>query len=424
MKVFRLITTIAALALVTGCSVNPVTGKTQLSLVSPSEELAIGDSQYQPSQQSQGGLYTLDPQLSRYVANVGRKLAAVSQQPDLPYEFVVLDNDIPNAWALPGGKIAVNRGLLLELDDEAQLAAVIGHEIVHAVARHSASQMSQQMLLGIGSQFLSIAGQAAGYGDLLGSGGQLGSSLIMAQYGQDKELESDHYGMEYMSKAGYDPKAAVELQQTFVRLSQGHQSDWVTGLFASHPPSQARVEANRIKAAQLPPSNKRNRDAYQRAIAQIKRDAPAYKQHQEALKAASNKQLDQALTLVNKAIAMQPNEYLFWVTKGQLYMNNNEFQPATAAFTKAINLNPDYFMSRLGRGLSEKKTGQSKQAISDLQQSLDLLPTQIASFYLGELFEQQGDTQSAVRHYNNAAQAGGEMGTAAQQRIQVLANRR
>src|SRR5690554_2524925 len=117
--------------LLTGCSVNPVTGDRQLSLIGESEELAMGAEQYIPTQQTQGGQFYVDPELTLYIRDVGNKLARVSARPDLPYEFVVLNSSVPNAWALPGGKIAINRGLLTELEDEAQLASVLGHEIVH-----------------------------------------------------------------------------------------------------------------------------------------------------------------------------------------------------------------------------------------------------------------------------------------------------
>jgi predicted Zn-dependent protease len=123
--------------LLTACTVNPVTGQSELELVSTAQQVRIGEQQYAPAQQMQGGQYKVDPELSAYVQQVGQRLAAQSPA-DLPYEFVVLNNSVPNAWALPGGKIAINRGLLVELRNEAELAAVLGHEIVHAAARHGA----------------------------------------------------------------------------------------------------------------------------------------------------------------------------------------------------------------------------------------------------------------------------------------------
>ena len=150
---------LAVSLIIAGCSVNPVTGKSQLSFISPQQEVAIGEKNYAPSRQSQGGDYYLDPALQTYIRGVGKKLAAVSDRPDLPYEFIVLNNRVPNAWALPGGKIAINVGLLVLLEDEAQLAAVLGHEIVHAAARHGATQMTTGTLANIGVAAVGVAVQ-------------------------------------------------------------------------------------------------------------------------------------------------------------------------------------------------------------------------------------------------------------------------
>ena len=222
-----------------GCSVNPVTGKQEIVFVSEADEIRMGEQAYLPSQQSQGGVYDVDPALTAYVERVGRKLVAVSDR-DLPYEFVVLNNSVPNAWAMPGGKMAINRGLLVELENEAELAAVLGHEIVHAAARHSAQQMTRGTFSQVLVAATAIAVGDSDYGALATGSAGLGAQLINSTCGRGAELESDLYGMRYMSAAGYDPQGAVTLQETFVRLSEGGQQDWLSGLFASHPPSQAR----------------------------------------------------------------------------------------------------------------------------------------------------------------------------------------
>ena len=139
----------AALALLAagGCATNPVTKKSEISFVSEQQEISIGNQQYLQSQQSSGGKFILDPILTAYVNDVGRKLVRVSDRPNLPFEFVVINDSVPNAWALPGGKLAVNRGLLTELKSEAELAAVLSHEVVHAAARHGAKSVEQGTLL-------------------------------------------------------------------------------------------------------------------------------------------------------------------------------------------------------------------------------------------------------------------------------------
>lgn len=411
--------TLLALLMITGCTTNPVTGASELSLISPTQELSIGAQQYAPSQQSQGGQYTLDPELTLYVSQVGKKLAAVSGRPDLPYEFVVLNNDVPNAWALPGGKIAINRGLISKLEDEAQLAAVLAHEIVHAAAGHSAQQMTQGMLLGMGGQIAGILGSQAGYGELIGMGSQLGSALIQSRYGRDKELEADHYGMKYMSRVSYEPEAAVELQETFVKLSEGRNSNWLEGLFASHPPSTERVIANRNYAAKLTPGV-RNQQAFQKAVRQVKKDQPAYDTNQEALKAAGNGNLDEAMSLVNKAIRAQPKEELFYSTKGQFQLKQEDYKGALNSFNQAHKLYPEYFLPLLGSGIAAKQLKSYARAEQDLVESSNLLPTQITAFHLGEVTLAQDKKSEAIRYFQQAAQGGGEIGQASQAYLQKL----
>ncbi len=416
----QLATGLLLLSILSGCTVNPVTGESQFTIISPAQEVAIGAKQYGPSQQSQGGLYTVDPDLTVYVNDVGQKLASASERPNLPYEFVVLNSDTPNAWALPGGKIALNRGLLMQLEDEAQLAAVLGHEVVHAAARHSAQQMTQSMLLGVSAQLATIAGNQTEYGQLIGMGAQMGSALYQARYGRDQELEADRYGMLYMARAGYEPEAAIELQETFVRLAEGKQSNWLDGMFASHPPSRQRVAENKIHAAKLTPGV-RNKRAFQRAMKQVSQDQVAYRKHAEAIKAANNKEIDQALSLIAKARSLQPKEPLFLVTQGQLQLQKKHYKSALTSFHAAHKLYPEYFMPLLGSGIAAKQLKSYTRAVEDLTASHQILPTQSASFYLGEIQLAQGNKDDAIGYFRQSAQGGGELGKRAMAYLQELA---
>ena len=402
-----------------GCSVNPVTGQSEFSLVSADQEVAIGANNYKPSQQSQGGRYYLDPDLQVYVSSVGHKLAAVSDRPNLPYDFVVLNNSVPNAWALPGGKIAVNRGLLTHLEDESQLAAVLGHEIVHAAARHGASQMTRGTLLNIGAAAVGMAGASYGLGGAGAQVAQMGAAAWMARYGREDELESDRYGMEYMSRAGYDPSGAVKLQETFVKLSQGRQQDFVSGLFASHPPSQERVDANRAKAATLP-KGVTNRDIFQRKIRKLKHDEPAYKAQDAAVKALNAKDSKTALAELDKAIAIQPNDGYFWELRGHAWEMQKNPANAEKSFTTAIGKNPDYFSHYLARGMLRYDEGNKSGARTDLEKSYQILPTPYASYYLGEIALDGGDQQNAIRYFQTAASGDSEVAKKAQGRLAVL----
>lgn len=418
MRLFSLLV-IVLTSLMVGCSVNPVTGKTQFSIISPEQEVQIGQKNYIPSQQSQGGRYTVNPDLTVYVRNIGMKMAKVSDRPGLPYDFVVLNNDVPNAWALPGGKIAINRGLLLHLEDESQLAAVLGHEVVHAAARHGATQQTQNILLQAGVQAVGYATQNTQYGDYARTGANLGASAWQARYGREQELEADEHGIEYMVKAGYDPQGAVELQKKFVELSKNRQTNWFEALFASHPPSQERVLANQ-QHARKSGNGHRNRNAYQKAIYQLKKDKPAYEKHAEAIKAANNKQFSQALSLVAQATKLQPKENLFWETKGHIENRLGKTSSALASYNKAIARNPDYFSPYLAKGILEKKLGKNRQAEDNLIASHKRLPTSMAAYHLGELSLNRNNRDQAIQYFQFAAQDNSELGKAAQQKLNAL----
>ncbi|MBE8715845.1 peptidase M48 [Cellvibrio sp. KB43] len=404
-----------------GCAVNPVTGKQQLMFSSQEQDIATGAQHYQPSQQSQGGQYVVDPQLTSYVNQVGKKLAAVSDNPNLPYEFVVLNNDVPNAWALPGGKMAINRGLLVELKDESQLAAVLGHEIVHAAARHGASQQSKGMLVNAGVMLAGVAAmsQDSQYGALAVGAMGVGANAWMSKYSRDHELEADRYGVDYMIKAGYDPMGAVELQETFVKLSEGNQTSWLDGLFASHPPSRERVAANRRMAEQHP-GGARNKAAFDKAMAQVRKDQPAYKDYVAAQKAAGEKNYSHALSLLDNATKQQPKENLFWELKGQILGTQKKNKEALTALDRAVQANPQFFRPYVYRGLVQRQLGNTDQAERDLIASQRLLPTQLASYHLGEINLAKGQRNQAVTYFQQAAQGGGEIGEAAKGQLAKL----
>ncbi len=366
------------LAAMSACGVNPVTGRGEMQLVSQQEEISMGEENYGPLQQTEGGTYDIDKPLTDYVNQIGQKLVAVSDR-QLPYEFVVINNSVPNAWALPGGKIGINRGLLVELNNEAELAAVLGHEIVHAAARHSAKKIETNMAISLGLVVLGVSQRdnTAGKAALIAGG--VGAALLGQKYSRDAESEADKYGVQYMAKAGYDPNAAVTLQETFVRLSKGNNPNWLEGLFASHPPSMERVEANRIHAKQwYRPGLTLGEQRYKERIAGIVKAKPAYDKYDESAQAANKKDYNKAHSLIDQAIVIEPREALFYALKGDIYDVQKNPKAAINQYDKAINRNPDLFYFYLQRGMSYKDVGDKERARADLKKSYQLLPTKQA----------------------------------------------
>ncbi len=343
-----------------GCSHNPVTGKSELALVTESQEIAAGEEYYSYMQQAEGGLYLADPLVEKYVQKVGFKLAEVSDRPHLPYEFVVLNNSTPNAWALPGGKIAINRGLLVELKSEAELAAVLAHEIVHSAARHGAKGMERQLLIDMGLAGLGQALKGHQYEDLVMGSAQVGGGLISLKYSRAAELEADEHGIKYMVRAGYDPQAAVELQKTFLRLSQEQRTTWLGGLFASHPPSQERIDANEKTASQYPRGGYLGIQEYEIQLEHLIQTKPAYEALDNGYVALIEKKDPiEALRLAQEGIALEPKEAHLYNLAGKANKALGKTSNAISDFEKATQLNPHYFDFPLQLGLVEQKLGRA-----------------------------------------------------------------
>jgi len=238
---------LAIIALLAGCARNPVTGATDFVLMSEDQELALGrQTSIQVAKQYRR--YD-DPALQRYVAAVGRRLAAHSHRSGLVYRFTVLDSPDVNAFALPGGYIYIFRGLLAYLNSEAQLASILGHEIGHVTARHAVRQYTARQAAGIGltlGRILVPQLRNAGAENLY----QLLGGALISGYGREHELEADRLGAEYMARSGYDPRAMIEVlevlkdQEGFAAArarAEGRRPRAYHGLFATHPNNDTRL---------------------------------------------------------------------------------------------------------------------------------------------------------------------------------------
>jgi beta-barrel assembly-enhancing protease len=405
------------LALLCACSQNPVTGKSEFSLLSESQEIGMGEANYSMMQQAEGGAYVTYQEIEKYVDEVGQRLAAVSDRPQLPYEFIVLNNSIPNAWALPGGKIAVNRGLLVELDNEAELAAVLAHEIVHSAARHGAQAMERSLLMGMGMLGLSQILKDHKYENVAIGSAVVGAGLLSLKYSREAELEADRYGINYMVAAGYDPEAAVTLQEKFVRLAQERSSDWFEGLFATHPPSEERLQENRKLAALYPLGGRLGTQDYQQKIAPLITSKKAYEALDRGYIALAKGNPSRALDLSLEGITIEPREAHLYNLKGKAELLLHDHTTALTSFSQAIERNPNYFDFYLQKGLLEKKLGDDILAREDLDRSVHLFPSAEAHYALGEIALKRGDRYIALEHFRVAAQADSLTGRLARQKL-------
>ncbi len=226
------------------CVRNDVVGRSQLIGLSREQELALG-AQAQPGLITEMGGKVRDQALQQYVTEVGRVLASHTEgdYPQLPWEFTLLDSDIINAFALPGGKVFISKGLLKEMTNEAQLAGVLGHEVGHVTARHTAERIGQQQWTQIGMQVGSSAlgGASVEMQRLGGLALQLGGTLVPLKFSREQELEADALGMRYMVKGGWNPIGTYQVMQILARAGGGG-GDALSSLLATHPDPQARAD--------------------------------------------------------------------------------------------------------------------------------------------------------------------------------------
>jgi predicted Zn-dependent protease len=227
----------ATVALAAACATNPATGQRQFNLMSEGQELQIGQESDGQIRQEMG-VYE-DPELQRYVESVGLRMAQSSQRPNLPWHFTVIDSPAVNAFALPGGYIYITRGILAYLNDEAEMAGVLGHEIGHVTARHAAQQYSKQTAaqlgLGLGAIFSPYARAGAG----VASGGL---QMLFLKYGREDELQADRLGAEYEAKNGWDPQSMQNMLRTLARIDEQSDRRGTPNYLLTHPASADRVQ--------------------------------------------------------------------------------------------------------------------------------------------------------------------------------------
>ncbi len=265
LRIFSLI--ILLVFWIASCAINPVTGQRELMLLDEQEEIELGR-QVNIQVVQEFGIYD-DPELSTYVNDFCQKLAKISHRPNLPYDCKVMDSPVVNAFAVPGGYIYFTRGILAYLNSEAEMIGVMGHELGHVTARHSAQQYSRAQLaqvgLGVGMIFLdylpAIAGEVA----------QLGVQMLFLKFSRDNERQSDDLGVEYASRLGYDGEQMANFFDTLDRMRPSSEGSPLPDWFSTHPNPAERNQTVSLRAREWQDKlnlrkPKINRDEYLRRI--------------------------------------------------------------------------------------------------------------------------------------------------------------
>lgn len=242
----RLALACLAVTFAAGCQTNPATGRRILSTMSLSDEISLGAQAAPQFTQEFGGEVT-DAELRTYVTGIGSRLATKTEGPfpDIPWTFTLLNSDVVNAFALPGGQVFVSRGLARRLTNEAQLAGVMGHEVGHVTAQHGSQRIAQQTLFNVGMTVAAVVVSQSKDEDVrrVGTLGvpalQIGGNLVLLKYGRDEELEADRLGVRYMTALGYDPLGQYQVMELLNSLSQGQRQPEI---LSTHPDPARRMQ--------------------------------------------------------------------------------------------------------------------------------------------------------------------------------------
>jgi len=320
---FLWLSSMAAAGFAAGCATNPVTGKSQLMLVSEDQEIQI-DRQRSPFQLSADYGTVQDAALARYVDRTGKRMVAHTHRTQMPYNFQVVNATYVNAYAFPGGTIACTRGILLSLDNEAELAALLGHELGHVNARHTAEQLSKGMLTQtIVGGLSAVAGAAgSGYGQLASELGQIGAGALLASYSRDNERQADALGMQYMVRSGYSSDGMVGLMDMLNGLGKRKPSA-IELMFATHPMSEERYQTVVQSAASQYESAKGQplfRERYLDHTAGLRAHKGAIEEMQKGDKSLAQKKYSDAEGHYRRALKLMPRDYtaLVLMSKTQL----------------------------------------------------------------------------------------------------------
>ncbi|WP_242464568.1 M48 family metalloprotease [Halorhodospira abdelmalekii] len=387
-----------------GCATDPVTGRPRLMLMSEEEEIAI-DKQHAPHQFSNDYGLLRDEQVVGYVGEVGQAVAEVSHRPHMPYSHNVVNANYVNAYTFPGGTMACTRGIMVEMENEAELAALLGHETGHVTARHTARRqtsaiMTAALLGGVGIA-AAQSERLAGYSNLVYAVSAVGATVLLAHYSRENEREADDLGLDYMAQSGQNPQGMVDLMQMLVNMS-GRQPTALETMFSTHPMSEERFKTAQREAQARSGALERDRgrERYMDNTASLRRIKPAIKEMQagEAQMARGNHA--QAEAHFASALEQVPDDYPGLLLMAKAKSAQEKHQEARRYLDQAREVYPQEGQAVHLSGINALALNQPERAVDHFERYERILPgNPNTAFLKGVAFEGMGRQRDAAEHY-------------------------
>ena len=402
------------------CAVNPVTGQKELMLVSEDQEIEMGREFYPNALWGDiggGGEYK-DERLKSYLKDVVMRIHSVSHRPSLPVDFAVQNSSVPNAWAIPG-HVVITRGLLAGLDNEAEFAFVMGHEMGHVAARHSARHMTYSVLqqIGLGAAGIGLSGSE--YANLALNVGAVGSSLLLLKYSRDDELEADRLGIEYLTRLGYDPDNAVSAHRNLEKISGEYmraagknpaEQGFMEDLVSTHPRTSVRIEELQQMTASLQPvrviGDGASRTRYQEMSGPARKTNSIYLDYYDkAVREYQQGKLSEAESLLTKALAADNRQPAFHAMNGFIMLKKKDYTNAQKFFDAALAVDREYEPAYRGLGTLRYLREDYSGGIEYLKQGLSLYPQDLNAHYvLGMSYYKMKKYTEAAPHLKTFAE--------------------
>lgn len=394
---------------IVGCMVDPVTGEKQFVLMSEQQEIAV-DRQQSPHQFSSDYGVVQDRQLNNYVKQVGDSLATLSHRPHMPYNYQVVNATYVNAYTFPGGSMATTRGIMLDMDSEAQLAGLLGHEIAHVNARHTAERMTNSVLAQAVVAGATVAVSASDYSDyanVVSAAGGFGAGALLAKYSRNNEREADALGMEYMTRANYNAQGMVDLMD-LLRNKSKRQPNVIEQMFSSHPMSDERYATARQQAASKYAawgSKSLLKERYMDNTSALRKQKNAIKAMQNGELAMAEKNYPRAEGQFNTALNQAPADYAALVMMAKCQMAQEKQREAKRYLELAKSAYPSEGQALQLSGINSLALKQFDAAFQSFDRYEKQLPGNPNTVFLKAVsLESMQNKDGAAREYHRFLQ--------------------
>jgi predicted Zn-dependent protease len=399
----------APAVVLSGCAVSPVSGERILVGMAERDELTV-DRTMAAHQFSLDMGAIQDPKVNAYVTEVGERLQRNTHRKSMPYNYRVVNANYLNAYTFPGGSMALTRGIMIELQSEAELAGVLGHELGHVNARHAAQRQGQALLAAVALATVEAATRDSRNRELVGIGSQLGASVLLASYSREFEREADSLGQEYLARADYPAAAMVMVHEMLVRTEK-EKPGLLETMFSSHPMSAERVRNARALAVSrysLTQHRSIHRERFMDNTASLRALKPTIEENRDAELLMGKKKMTEAHSILRTTLRRSPNDYPTLFRLAQINQALNHVGEALRYAQEAQNVYPQEAQAHKLVGVLQMQRGNPAAALTSYQQYERFLSGDIGvSFLKGLAHESLGDRTLAARQFQVFLNGGG-----------------